>query len=262
MIPERLNLMITTGEIPHSLMFTGKGAAEAASSFGKNVIAMSGEHHLKKLQSKNHPDFHELFPEGKTLMHPIKALKELSKEAFLAPLESKWKVFILYDAERMLPTSANALLKIFEEPPNHTLILLVTDHQEKILPTIRSRCQLVEFAASLAKAVEMLDLLSGQISREEFLEKSQEKISSDPAFVNSLFETVVLWFRDRQLLELGDTATRFLAFPDFKHVIKESALIPLERVEKAVQLAKTGFERSIRFNVCLESLFLSLFCDF
>src|SRR5207244_2098356 len=53
--------------------------------------------------------------------------------------------FIIHEADRMLPYSSNALLKTFEEPPLDSVIILLTNALETILPTIRSRCRLVNF---------------------------------------------------------------------------------------------------------------------
>jgi len=55
------------------------------------------------------------------------------------------KVYILDDAHNMTEEAQNCLLKTLEEPPSHTVIILVTAHVEKLLPTIRSRCRIVNF---------------------------------------------------------------------------------------------------------------------
>jgi DNA polymerase III delta prime subunit len=78
-------------------------------------------------------------------MHSIVDIRRLIDEVNLAPFSSENKAFIIDDAERMLPTSSNALLKTLEEPPKNTLIILVTSSPEKLLPTIISRCQQVRF---------------------------------------------------------------------------------------------------------------------
>ncbi|MBQ7721395.1 MAG: hypothetical protein IJT64_00650 [Kiritimatiellae bacterium] len=59
-----------------------------------------------------------------------------------------WKVAIIVSADRMNEAAANAFLKILEEPPRKTLILLVTDAPQQLLPTIRSRCQRIDVAGA------------------------------------------------------------------------------------------------------------------
>ncbi|MBN1928923.1 MAG: AAA family ATPase [Chlorobiaceae bacterium] len=70
----------------------------------------------------------------------------LQQKASLAPRDGGKKVFIISQAERLHPTAANKLLKLLEEPPAHVVFILVSSRPESVLPTIRSRCQLLVFA--------------------------------------------------------------------------------------------------------------------
>ena len=69
----------------------------------------------------------------------------LQQKASLAPREGGKKVFIISQAERLHPSAANKLLKLLEEPPAHVLFILVSSRPESVLPTIRSRCQVLTF---------------------------------------------------------------------------------------------------------------------
>lgn len=69
----------------------------------------------------------------------------LCYELSMAPQASDRRVAVINDANRMNAESANALLKTLEEPPADSLILLVCDNPDSLLPTIRSRCQVVRF---------------------------------------------------------------------------------------------------------------------
>ena len=62
----------------------------------------------------------------------------------LKPYEAEYKVVIIYLAEKLLDQASNKLLKSLEEPPDKTLIILIAEHYEMIIPTIRSRAQLVK----------------------------------------------------------------------------------------------------------------------
>jgi len=70
----------------------------------------------------------------------------LQQKASLAPRDGGKKVFIISQADRLHPTAANKLLKLLEEPPAHVVFILVSSRPESVLPTIRSRCQLLTFA--------------------------------------------------------------------------------------------------------------------
>ncbi len=69
---------------------------------------------------------------------------EIIKKLSLKTFESDFKVMIIWMPEKMHIATANKLLKLIEEPPEKTLFLLVSDEQDKIIPTILSRCQVVK----------------------------------------------------------------------------------------------------------------------
>lgn len=74
----------------------------------------------------------------------IKDMLELQRMANLPPYEGKYKVFIIDDAEYLSTEAANSLLKILEEPPQRIAWLLLASEEERLLPTIISRCQRLE----------------------------------------------------------------------------------------------------------------------
>ena len=74
----------------------------------------------------------------------IDQVREVQRAAALKPFEGRRRVFIFPDAPSLSTEASNALLKLLEEPPDSVLLLLLTTQADAILPTIRSRCQLVE----------------------------------------------------------------------------------------------------------------------
>lgn len=74
----------------------------------------------------------------------IDDVKQMQKKLFLKPLHSKTKAVILEDAQSLTTEAQNAMLKVLEEPPEHTLLILSADSEEGLLPTIQSRCQIVK----------------------------------------------------------------------------------------------------------------------
>ncbi len=79
---------------------------------------------------------------------------EIIKKLSLKTFESDFKIMIIWLPEKMHQATANKLLKLIEEPPEKTLFLLVSDEQDKILPTIRSRCQTVKIPAFSKQEIE------------------------------------------------------------------------------------------------------------
>lgn len=65
--------------------------------------------------------------------------RELRDRAFYAPVQSRYRVFIVDEAHMVTTAGFNALLKIVEEPPEHLIFIFATTEPEKVLPTIRSR---------------------------------------------------------------------------------------------------------------------------
>ncbi len=78
----------------------------------------------------------------------IDEIKSLHKSIFLKPLNSKVKAVILEDAHLMTIEAQNALLKVLEEPPEHTIIILGVNSSDSLLPTVLSRCQIIELPSS------------------------------------------------------------------------------------------------------------------
>jgi DNA polymerase-3 subunit gamma/tau len=65
--------------------------------------------------------------------------RELRDKAFFAPVQSKYKIYIIDEAHQLGPGAANALLKVVEEPPPHVIFIFATTEPEKLISTIRSR---------------------------------------------------------------------------------------------------------------------------
>ncbi len=77
----------------------------------------------------------------------IKTIREANGFMRLTPAEGGWRVVIIDGAEDMNPSTANALLKMLEEPPGRAILLLTSAAPGRLLPTIRSRCRTLPMAA-------------------------------------------------------------------------------------------------------------------
>jgi DNA polymerase-3 subunit delta' len=82
--------------------------------------------------------------ESKNTSLNIETVRALASDLSLRPLEGRWRVAIVEDAETMQEPAANAFLKTLEEPPSFAVIILIVPESGAVLPTIRSRCQAVE----------------------------------------------------------------------------------------------------------------------
>jgi DNA polymerase-3 subunit delta' len=84
----------------------------------------------------------------------VDVIRELEREANFRPYEGAARIFIVEDADCMNPEASNALLKTLEEPEPTTHLVLLTANPTALLPTIRSRCQIVRFAPIPASKIE------------------------------------------------------------------------------------------------------------
>lgn len=145
-----LTKMVTKNKLAQSLLFSGpEGVGKGLFAHALSALLMDKENphkrHAFKIAKGIHPDMRIYRPSGKLGLHSMDALKELGHDIFFPPYESQWKIFIIHEADRMLTHASNALLKIFEEPPSHALIILISHNASALLPTILSRCFTVHF---------------------------------------------------------------------------------------------------------------------
>ena len=68
----------------------------------------------------------------------------MNDDIMIRPYSSKYKIYIIADADMMSVEAQNALLKTIEEPPEYAVIMLLTENAETLLPTIRSRCVMMK----------------------------------------------------------------------------------------------------------------------
>jgi DNA polymerase-3 subunit delta' len=168
---------IRRGRVPHTLCFTGDdgigkrltamnfamalncvGASSDAGLFAAEDVSGAAGHEddapdacgecpsCRKVMSGNHPDVHLLTPQGDARQIKVAEVRQLEEALSFRPFEGQWKVAIVDDADRINEAAANAFLKTLEEPAAHSVIVLVTSRPDMLLPTIRSRCQMVRFS--------------------------------------------------------------------------------------------------------------------
>ena len=112
----------------------------------------------------NHPDLHRLGPEGPGGQVVIgdsarpagRGVRNLIAELAYLPVEGGHRVAIVEHAERMNEDAQNALLKTLEEPPPRTTIILCADEEDRLLPTVRSRCVRLRMAPLGIRSIEEL----------------------------------------------------------------------------------------------------------
>lgn len=158
--------------IAHAYLFAGPrgiGKRLVAMAFARALLCTNGNGcgtcaACRKIDHGHHPDCHLLDADDGALK--IEQVRQLQKDLALRPLEGSYKICLIDGVEHFTSAAANALLKTLEEPRPNTVMLLLTNHLEQVLPTIRSRCQLLPFAR-LPR-----DLLAGILSRQLSLDET------------------------------------------------------------------------------------------
>ncbi|MGB2765010.1 MAG: DNA polymerase III subunit delta' [Candidatus Aminicenantaceae bacterium] len=149
-----LRKALQKNKVPNSMLFCGPEGvgkksmalmvAKAMNCKRKKDDACESCSSCRAINAKNFPDVIEILPEKNVVK--IEQMRILRKLAYLKPMLGKKRIFIVPEAEKMQEPAANSLLKILEEPPLFSYILLVTHNPFLILPTIKSRCQILNFS--------------------------------------------------------------------------------------------------------------------
>lgn len=152
-VKKTLRLALEKNRVPNSLIFCGpKGVgkrsiarilAKAVNCERKKDDACEGCASCVAITGRRLPDIWEIEPKGQFVQ--IDQMREIRQAAYLRPMVSKKRVFIVDEAEKMNEESSNCLLKVLEEPPLFSHIVLLTANLDLILPTIKSRCQILSF---------------------------------------------------------------------------------------------------------------------
>jgi DNA polymerase-3 subunit delta' len=173
-----LQRQIASSRIPPAYLFQGPagvGKRQMAFSFARAANCQDATgcgrcSHCRKIARYVHPDVHVLFPVPSSMKSQplidlfemgrecdfrfparektsisIGAVRSITKKVLLEPYEARLKVGIVVDADMMTIEASNAFLKTLEEPPSHTVFILVTAKPHHLPPTILSRCQPIRF---------------------------------------------------------------------------------------------------------------------
>ena len=171
-----LQRALTAGKLAHAYIFAGPegvGKFKTAREWAKLLLCKNPVieetdavfadscgscQSCRLFEAGSHPDFNSVYKElleftkeGKGKKTPVDLPIDVIREFLIAkvptrPMLSERKVFVVSEAERLNASSQNALLKSLEEPPEYCCIILLCTRMERLLPTTKSRCQIIRFA--------------------------------------------------------------------------------------------------------------------
>jgi len=149
-IKEHLQNAIKSKQASHAYIINGERSS------GKEFIAQifasalqcekqegdpCGEcHSCKQAKTNNHPDIIKVSHEKPNSIGVEDIRRQINNDMGIKPYSSPYKIYIMNEGEKMTPQAQNALLKTLEEPPSYGIIIILTTNVEAMLPTILSRC--------------------------------------------------------------------------------------------------------------------------
>lgn len=162
----------------------------------------------RRIAQGQHPDVMIVRPENGIIK--VDTVREVRKEFSRSGMETRNKILIIEEMDTMTISATNSLLKFLEEPESHTTIFLLTDAVQKLLPTIISRAQVINFP-DLSLDERLADLKISGVSPHEahllaYLAADNEFSSelSEERFIFELADAAFEWVK--QLAERKDAA--------------------------------------------------------
>ncbi len=149
-IKEHLQNALAGKKVSHAYIINGEKSS--GKEFIANVFAMALQcekggaepcqecRSCKQALSANQPDIIKVLHEKPGTISVDDIRTQINHDVAIKPYSSPYKVYIVNEAEKMTPQAQNALLKTLEEPPEYAVILLLTANVNSLLPTILSRC--------------------------------------------------------------------------------------------------------------------------
>ena len=152
-IIKTLQNAINNNKVAHAYIFSGPrgtGKTTTAKLLAKALNCLEDENrpcneceNCKAINDNTHPDIIEIDAASNNGVDEIRDLVEKVK---YAPIQGRYKVYIIDEVHMMTAGAFNALLKTLEEPPSHVVFILATTDVHKVLPTVLSRCQRFDFS--------------------------------------------------------------------------------------------------------------------
>ena len=249
----------------------------------------------RKMMAGNHPDFTVIRPEGTHIR--IDQVRSIQSQIIFRPLEGRRKIYLFTEVEKMNLEAANCLLKTLEEPPAESTLILVANNIDALLPTIRSRCQVLPFqpmkVGELTEVlVELFDLDPSQATAiaaqsqgavgqafslcqtEEFVEVGEipeiltstdrlsifriaETLSEDPEQLEQLFT----WYRDLLLIHQQvnpKLLTHQQNLSELQKIVKNYSRFHLQKAIGIILETKSRIAYNVNTHLAIEVMVLNL----
>lgn len=252
-------------KIPHGYLFSGErgtGKTSVARIYAKAINCLSrkneepcGECRVCKLFQEN--KFLDIVEIDAASHRKIDDVRNLQEYIGFRPLQGKYKVFIIDEAHSLTEEASNALLKTLEEPPPHVIFILATTDAHRILPTILSRVQRLDFQRiSLPKIVEKLKFImenEGFDFDEPALYLIAEESGGSLRDAETLLEKIVLSLNPHTKLT-ENLVAEFLGHLSFNKILEFLELIAEKKTKEVLEFLEKIYLQGFDLNLFIRSL--------
>lgn len=249
---------IEMNKISHAYIINGEvdsGKKMLARAFAKTLQCESGEtepcgkcQSCLQAETNNHPDIITITHEKPDVITVDEIRSQLVDSITTKPYKSKYKVYIVPEAELMNANGQNAILKTIEEPPEYGVIVLLTSNLDKLLPTVVSRCMVLntkpvrerDMLEYLMKTLGLtedrsyfcLDFAQGNLGKAIKLAKNEE--------YSAIVDAVVGILKKIHELDLDDLTTALNHMENFKLSINDYLDLMIMWYRDVLMLKVTG----------------------
>ena len=200
-ILDKLIKNIRRGISQHAYIFEGErgaGSFSAAQLFANALVCEKKEMSpcgacsaCILAKAGNHPDISIITPQKDKKNIVVERIREILKDASKKPYENAKKVYIIAYGDEMNEQAQNAFLKLLEEPPEYAVFVILAENAASLLPTVRSRCEIIKFPpASAEKIKEILKANYPELRNIDFLARyshgnieKAKKLAGDEGFM-------------------------------------------------------------------------------
>ena len=163
-IIEHFRSALKNHQVSHAYILNGEngsGKSMLAKAFAKALVCEAGYgdscnmcRACHQFDSGNHPDVKWVTHEKANSIGVDDVREQINNDIVIKPYSSKYKVYIIDEAEKMTVQAQNALLKTIEEPPEYAVILFLTNTLDVLLQTVRSRCIIMNLRSVDTKMIQ------------------------------------------------------------------------------------------------------------
>lgn len=249
---------IEMGKVSHAYILNGEvdsGKKMLARVFARTLQCEEGStepcgkcQSCLQAETMNHPDIITVMHEKPDVISVEEIRQQLVESIGIKPYKSKYKIYIVPDAQLMNVQAQNALLKTIEEPPEYGVIMLLTSNIDKLLPTVISRCMVLntkpirerdmleylvkELGLTEDRAYFCLDFAQGNLGKAIKLAKNEE--------YSAIVDSVVNVLKKIHELDVDDLTTAVSHIEQFKLSIDDYMDLMMMWYRDVLMLKVTG----------------------